>query len=296
MTAPGEWRHIGELWARHRQRVMDVAYRMLGSITDAEDVSQEVYLRLDRQNLSNLRDVEAWLVTVTARLCLDELRAAHVTRRDYVGPWLPEPLVSLPASDEDPADRITLDDSVRFALLALLERLSPAQRTAFVLHDIFGIPFDEIASIVGRSVPACRKLASRARQEVHSEQRFTVDRDELHQVVEEFRRACQHGNLGALAATLDPDVTGEFDSGGVLPGAPTTAVAGSQQVAALLLSSLEGRPVDLISTDVNGEPGIIVTLRDRIVTTVNVQVVDGRINHIRATGNPTKLRHLNARH
>lgn len=295
MTARDEPRHAGELWERHRQRVMDVGYRMLGSVTDAEDVAQEVYLRLDRRDLADVEDVEAWLVTVTARLCLDQLRSARVARRAYVGPWLPEPLVPLRADGGDPADRITLDDSVRLALLAMLERLSPAQRTAFVLHDVFGIPFDEIAAIVGRSVPACRKLASRARRHVHGEQRFTVDRGELHRVVEEFRRACQHGDLGALTAVLDPEVTGEFDSGGMLPGAPTTTTAGSRHVAALLLSSFEGRPVDFLSADVNGEPGIIVALRDRIIATINVQIAHGRINHIRAIGNPAKLRHLNAR-
>lgn len=294
MTAPDESRHAGELWARHRQRVMDVGYRMLGSVADAENVAQEVYLRLDRQNLRNVEDVEAWLVT--ARLCLDHLQSARVTRRAYVGPWLPEPLVPLRGSDQDPADRITLDDSVRLALLAMLERLSPAQRTAFVLHDVFGIPFDEIAGIVGRSVPACRKLASRARQQVHGEPRFTVERDELHGVVEEFRRACQHGDLDGLTAVLDPEVTGELDSGGLLPGAPSTSISGSQHVAALLLSSFAGRPVDFVPTDVNGEPGIIVTLHDRIVTTINIQIADGHINHIRAIGNPAKLRHLNARH
>lgn len=294
MNPPEGSRSGGALWTKHRQRVMDVAYRMLGTVTEAEDVAQEVYLRLDRQDLDVLEDVEGWLVTVTARLCLDELRSARVTRRTYVGPWLPEPLVPQRADGDDPADRITLDESVRLALLSLLERLSPAQRTAFVLHDVFGLPFEEIASIVGRSVTACRKLASRARQQVHGERRFTVDRDELHRVVEEFRRACRHGDLAALTATLDHDATGEFDSGGRLPGAPTTSVAGGQHVAALLLSSFDGRPVDFVSAQVNGEPGILVMLHDRIVTTISVQVADGRISHIRAIGNPAKLRHLNA--
>lgn len=294
MTPSNGSPHAAELWTRHRQRVMDVAYRMLGSVADADDVAQEVYLRLDRQDIGDIADVEAWLVTVTARLCLDELRSARVTRHAYVGPWLPEPLVPLRGSGRDPADRITLDDSVRLALLAMLERLTPAQRTAFVLHDVFGIPFDEIALIVGRSVPACRKLASRARQQIQAQPRFTVDRDELRLVVEEFRRACQHGDLDALTALLAPAIEGEFDSGGALPEAPTTTTVGSQRVAALLLSSFQGRPVDFVATEVNGEPGIIVTLHHRIVTTINVQIASGHIIHIRAVGNPIKLRHLNA--
>lgn len=281
-----------ELWVRHRRRVMDVAYRMLSSFTDAEDVAQEVYLRLERQEISQIEDIEGWLVTVTARLCLDQLRSARVTRRQYVGPWLPEPLVSLPSSDPDPADRITLDDSVRLALLVVLERLSPAQRTAFVLHDVFGVPFDEIARIVGRSAPACRQLASRARGRIHDEQRFPVARNELHRIVEQFRHASQSGDLEALVATLDPDVTGEFDSGGLLPGAPTTSITGARHVASVLVSSFDGRPVSFVGTDINGEPGLVVILRDRIVTALTLQVIDGLVDHILAIGNPAKLQHL----
>lgn len=282
------------LWRRHRTRVMDVAYRLLGSITDTEDIAQEAYLRLERQDLARLDDVEAWLVTVTSRLCLDQLRSARVTRRAYVGPWLPEPLVVLPGSDPDPADRITLDDSVRLALLVVLERLSPAQRTAYVLHDVFGVPYDEIGRIVGRSPAACRQLASRARRRVRDGQRFSVERDELRRVVEEFRRACAAGDVEALAATLDPDVTGEFDSGGLLPGAPTAPVAGSASVAELLLGFLETRPVRFVVAEVNGEPGVVVVLGERVVTTLVLRVAEGRVDHIHAVGNPEKLRHLNA--
>lgn len=284
-----------ELWIRHRRRVLDVAYRMLSSFTDAEDVAQEVYLRLERQEVRQIEDIEGWLVTVTARLCLDHLRSAQLTRRQYVGPWLPEPLVSLSGSEPDPADRITLDDSVQLALLVVLERLSPAQRTAFVLHDVFGVPFDEIAPIVGRTTLACRQLASRARRRIHDERRFPVPRNELHRLIQEFRHACQSGDLEALVATLDPDVTGEFDSGGLLPGAPTTSITGARHVASLLLSSFDGRPVSFVPADINGEPGLAVLLRDRVMTALTLQIVDGLVDHVHAIGNPAKLQHLRRR-
>lgn len=284
-----------DLWARHRRRVLDVAYRMLGSVTDADDVAQEVYLRLERQPVGDLRDVEAWLVTVTARLCLDELRAARRTRQAYVGPWLPEPLVAGRADAQDPADVITLDDSVRIALLAMLERLSPAERTAFVLHDVFGVPFPQVAEVVGRSIEACRTLASRARRQVQGERRFTVDDAQLRQVVEEFRRACQAGDLGALTATLDPGATGDFDSGGLLPGSPTTTAVGGTTIAELLLASFAGRPAEFEVADVNGQPGIVVLLHDRVVTTLTLDVAGGVVRHLDAIGNPAKLRHLNGR-
>lgn len=281
-----------QLWARYERRVRDVAYRMLGSMTDTDDIAQEVFLRLDRQRHAEIDDVEGWLVTVTARLCIDELRSARVSRRRYVGPWLPEPLVSRQGSEPDPADRITLDDSVRIALLVVLEKMSPAERTAFVLHDVFGVPYREVARIVGRGVPACRQLASRARRRVRADRRFTVEREELHRTVEEFRRACELGDLDALVAILDPEITGDFDSGGLLPGAPTTSVTGAGRVAALLLAPFERLPVRFVAANVNGEPGVVVVLRDRVVTTVSPGVLDGRVAHIHAVGNPHKLRRL----
>lgn len=281
-------RHL-EVWGRHQRRVLDVAYRMVGSLTEAEDVAQEVFLRLARQDLDEIRDVEGWFVAVTARLCLDHLKSARVARTTYVGPWLPEPLVALPGASPDPADRITLDDSVRLALLAVLERLSPAQRTAFVLHDVFAVPFDEIGPIVGRSPAACKQLARRARRQVREARRYAVERDELERVTDEFLRACRAGDLDALVATLDPDVTGEFDSGGALPGAPTGPITGAHRVARRLRSSFRGQGVEFVAAEVNGEPGAAVLMSGRVVTALTVRVADGRIDHIHAVGNPAKL-------
>src|SRR5213083_3475135 len=184
---------VAEAWRDHRQRLMDVAYRMLGSVSDAEDVVQEAYARLVRNGVDGIDDVRGWLVTVTSRLCLDQLRSAQSQRTSYVGPWLPEPVVDVPSVGVDPADRVTLDDSVRMALLVVLEQLSPAERAAFVLHDVFQFSFETVGTIVGRSVAACRQLASRARRHVqeHVEPaRFSVE-PELHRaVVHRFIDAC----------------------------------------------------------------------------------------------------------
>jgi RNA polymerase sigma-70 factor, ECF subfamily len=169
---------IGEAWRKHRRYLLDVAYRMLGTVTEAEDVVQEAFARLLREDIGEIEDVRGWLVVVTTRLSLDQLRSARAKREAYVGPWLPEPLIEPPGAGPDPVDRITLDDSVRMAMLVVLERLTPAERAAFVLHDVFRFSFDEVAEIVGRSTSACRQLATRARRRIREETgpaRFAVD-------------------------------------------------------------------------------------------------------------------------
>lgn len=291
-------------WQAHEATVVNVAYRLLGSVADTDDVTQEVWLRLRRTDLDAIRDLEGWLVTVTARLCLDHLRSATVSRRAYVGPWLPDPLVetAIPAPDAlvtsatpapDPVDRVTLDDSVRMALMVVLERLSPAERTAFVLHDVFGLPFDEVAGVVGRSPAACRKLASRARGHLATEApRFRVERSALEALVTRFARACGDGDLESLVAVLDPDATGWFDSGGHLPDAPTGPIHGARAVAELLLASFAGRPATFEPALVNGGPGAVVKLHGRTVTVIALDVVQGRVARIHAVGNPDKLTHL----
>ena len=159
---------IAALWRAHRGRVLDLAYRMLGSLAEAEYVVSLAYERLVAHGPDGIGDVRAWLVTVTSRLCLDRLRSAELRRRAYVGPWLPEPIVG-DADGDDPADRVTLDDSVRMALLVVLEQLSPAERTVFVLADVFGVPFDDVATMVGRNPAACRQLAVRARARIEAD-------------------------------------------------------------------------------------------------------------------------------
>src|SRR5439155_8911186 len=196
---------LAGVWREHRRLLLDVAYRMLGSINDAEDVVQEAFARLMRVDLEGIDDVRAWLVVVVTRLCLDQLRSARARHEAYIGPWLPEPLIELPGAEPDPADRVTLDDSVRMALLVVLERLSPAERAAFVLHDVFGFSFEAVGTIVGRSPAAARQLASRARRHVEAETspaRFEVDPLELRRAAERFIGAASSGDLDALLEVL----------------------------------------------------------------------------------------------
>jgi RNA polymerase sigma-70 factor (ECF subfamily) len=281
-------------WSAHRRRLLDIAYRMLGSLSDAEDVVQEAFARLARADRGAIDDLRGWLITVTGRLCLDHLRSAEVKRRAYMGPWLPEPLVDFPGADADPADRVTLDDSLRMALLVLLEQLSPAERTAFVLHDIFQVPFDEVGAIVGRSPAACRQLAARARQRVQSETRtarFHIDATAQQRVAERFAAACNEGDLEALLKVLDPDVVGEFDSGGVLPGAEPI-LTGSAAVVTRI-EWLSARRATFTAARVNGEPGIVITADGQLLSVAALHVRGGRIiDHIHAIGNPAKLSHV----
>ncbi|MBC7307266.1 MAG: sigma-70 family RNA polymerase sigma factor [Dietzia sp.] len=283
---------VDTAWRVHRKRVLDVCYRMLGTLSDAEDARQETYVRLARIGTDGIEDLEGWLVTTAGRVCLDMLRAS-TTRRKYVGPWLPEPLVDTAAAD--PADRVTLDDSVRTALLAVLHTLNPAERVAFVLHDVFGMPFEEIGEIVGRTPAATRKLASRARRAIRDdhEPRFDVTHAQARSVAEQFSSACRTGDLGQLAAVLAPDVVGEFDSGGRIAGAPQGPQVGSELVSVVLTRSLFDAGADFAVADINGQPGVVVSLTGQVLAVIGLET-DGRLVHaIRAVGNPDKLAHLN---
>src|SRR5438874_10406327 len=204
---------FADAWREHRRYIRDVTYRMLGSVSDAEDIVQEAFARLLQQDADQIQDVRGWLVVVASRLCLDQLRSARSRRESYVGPWLPEPVIE--GETDDPADRVTLDDSVRMAMLVVLERLTPAERATFVLHDVFGFSFDAVGSIVGRSPAACRQLASRARRHIEAETspaRFEVDPEVLHRVAERFIGAASSGDMDALLQVLDPDVVGWTDT------------------------------------------------------------------------------------
>ena len=280
-------------WARHNRRVFGVAYRMLGSVAEAEDIAQDAYERLLVADLDRIDDVGAWLVTVAARRSIDRLRAHEHSRRDYPGPWLPEPVL---ASQEDLADRVTLDETLRLALLVVLEQLSPAERTSFVLHDVFGLSFDEVASVVGRTPAACRQLASRARRRIEGDGdgRFEIDQAEHAAVAERFAVACRSGDVDALLRVLDPDVVGDFDSGGALHGAPLGELRGADRVAAQLGRSLLNLGASFRVDDVNGQPGVVATLGDMVAAVLFFEVAAGRVSVLRGIGNPEKLAHLNS--
>ena len=267
---------------------------MLGTLCDADDVVQETFARLTRHGMVGIDDVLGWLVTTAGRICLDRLRSDAIRRR-YVGPWLPEPFVELPGREIDPADRVTLDDNVRLALLVVLETLTPAERTVFVLHDAFGLDFDRIAAVVGRTSGACRQLASRARRKVRAdpEARAAVVVRAGRVVAERFAAACATGELHALLEVLDPDVTGEFDSGGAIPGAPLVAVVGAPAVAMSLYVAFANAGATFRVLDVNGQPGVSVELHDLVVAVIGL-VTDGHhVLVIHAVGNPAKLARLN---
>jgi RNA polymerase sigma-70 factor (ECF subfamily) len=257
-------------------------------------VVQEAYSRLVRESLDEIDDVRGWLVVVVTRLCLDQLRSARSRRESYIGPWLPEPVIESDLTD--PAERITLDDSVRMAMLVVLERLTPAERATFVLHDVFRFSFDDVATIVGRSVESCRQLATRARRRIRDEtgpSRFAVDPAELSRIAGRFITASTNGDLEALMDVLDPNVVGWTDSGGI-SGAPREPVAGARPVATLFLHFVRHYGVTLAPIPVNGEPGAIATQGGQPVAVLAFETRDGLITRIHSIANPQKLAYLAA--
>jgi RNA polymerase sigma-70 factor (ECF subfamily) len=220
---------IKDAWIDHRPYLVDMAFRMLGDIGRAEDVVQEAFQRLSRSDFDAIEDARGWLIVVTSRLCLDVTRSArHRHEQPVGGPELAERFEGTGAGAADPADRVTLDDGVRLALLVVLERLSPAERVAFVLHDIFGVPFEAVAETVGRPEASCRQLARRGRLKLAASdgtRRVTVTPDEHRLVTDRFIAACASGSFEDLLAVLDPDVTGSVDlyPGLIVRGAPYVA-------------------------------------------------------------------------
>ncbi|WP_231509805.1 RNA polymerase sigma factor SigJ [Streptosporangium roseum] len=271
-----------------RPRLVGVAYGLLGSLEEAEDVVQDAWLRLGRADRAEIQDVTGWLVVTVSRLALDVLRSARVRREEYVGPWLPEPVVT----EADPADRVTLAESMSMAMLVVLESLSPAERTAFVLHDVFGLSFQEVAQAVGRSPAACRQLAARARKHVAARApRFDVDADEHRRVVEAFARASTGRDLDALLALLDPDVVLRSDGGGLVTAA-RRPVHGAGRVSRFLVGVAErsGDGGRFTPATVNGRPGLL-RFRDGALSGVyGLTVVGGLITEIHIVVNPEKLR------
>jgi len=287
----GEGAGFEALWREHRPMLVDLAFRMLGNIGDAEDVVQDAFARLLRADLDTIEDVRGWLVVVVSRRCLDVVRSARV-RRDgrTAGADAREP-AEPPADAPDPADRVTLDDSVRMALLVVLEELTPAERATFVLHDVFRYPFGEVAGILGRPVDACRKLASRARHRVETAggpARFSVEPAEHRLIAERFIAACAGGDLGALLELLDADVAGEVDVGA--GDAPVPVQVGRDRVAANLLRFFNGAAgITLVSQSINGWPGVLAFKDGHLYALVTLEVRDGRISDIHAVRNRLTL-------
>jgi RNA polymerase sigma-70 factor (ECF subfamily) len=282
---------------RHRRHLIGVAYRMLGTLADAEDAVQETYLRFTRVGLDDVRDPRAWLTTAVARVCLDELGTARARRERYVGPWLPEPVVGggrgLTPPPVGPEDRVTLDESVSLAVLRLLEALSPAERTSFVLREVFGLSYGEVSAIVGREEAACRQLVSRARAHVRQgAPRFGPDPGQHARAVEAFLKATASGRVDELVRVLDPDVVLRSDGGGRVPGVARRPVLGSDPVARLLLGDAARNPATARVAVVNGAEGVVFEADGRVVGVMGFTVADGRITEIDFMVNPDKLQRV----
>jgi RNA polymerase sigma-70 factor, ECF subfamily len=273
-----------------RPRLRSVAYRMLGSLAEADDAVQETWLRLSRADASRVENLRAWLTTVVARVCLDVLRSRRARREDAVSS-LPEPIISTDL-ETDPEHEALLADSVGLALLVVLDTLTPPERLAFVLHDMFGVPFDEIAEIVDRSPDAARQLASRARRRVRGAvPEAEPDLDRQREVVNAFLAASRAGDFEALLAVLDPDVVFRIDGGG-LPARSRPPLVGAAAVARQVLE--RGTPLAPLARPaiVNGAAGAIVEVAGRPLAVVGFTVRNGRIAEIDVVADPEKLRSL----
>ncbi|MFI9840905.1 RNA polymerase sigma-70 factor [Nonomuraea sp. NPDC051941] len=274
-------------FTEHRGLLHAVAYRVLGSVTEAEDVVQDAWLRWSRVDVATVADAEGYLVRVATRLAIDRLRSARVRRESYVGPWLPEPMLTLP----DVAEDVVLSDSVSTAMLLVLEVLSPTERAVFVLSEAFGYNHAEIAHFVGRNHAAVRQIAHRARKAVEERRhRYDADPATRQQATERFLAACLGGDLEALLEVLAPDVTMVSDGGG-LTGAPRKAIHGHEYVARAIVILSKRMPGDSRAQvlQVNGGPGIVVRSGRTPVLAITLHLLDGAIKTVHVVSNPEKL-------
>ncbi|MFM9458432.1 RNA polymerase sigma factor SigJ [Streptomyces europaeiscabiei] len=284
-----------------RRQLINRAYRLLGSLAEAEDAVQETYTRwyaMSRQQQDAIENPGAWLTTVAGRICLNLLGSARARRETYVGEWIPEPLpensewISGPADGAaaDPADRVTLDESVNLAFLVVLESMTPAERVAFILHDVFCHSFAEVAEIVGRTPAACRQLASSARRRIRAAQSPTTSAAQRAAVVRDFKQAWEAKDIDALIGLLDPDATAIADGGGLAITFPHP-IEGAEQIAHVWREIARRKPdtMTFLERTVNGQPGLVAQQDGVIVSVYAFEVADDRIKHIWVVRNPEKL-------
>ncbi|RFU39545.1 sigma-70 family RNA polymerase sigma factor [Actinomadura logoneensis] len=279
---------------RERRRLINVAYRLLGSLAEAEDAVQETYTRwytMSREQQDAIKTPGAWLTTVVSRICLTQLGSARARRETYVGEWIPEPLPEREDGTADPADRITLDESVSLAFLVVLEEMTPAERVAFVLHDVFCHSFAEVAEIVGRSPGACRQLAFSARRRVQAARPSGTPSARRREIVREFRRAWDAQDINALIGLLDPDARAVADGGG-LAVTFLEPIEGAERIAHAWAELAGRRPQDMtfLERTVNGHPGLVAQQNGVTVTVFAFDIADDRIKNIWVVRNPEKLR------
>jgi RNA polymerase sigma-70 factor (ECF subfamily) len=285
-----------------RRRLINLAYRLLGSLADAEDAAQETYARwyaMSRPQQQAIENPGAWLTTVASRICLNLLGSARVRRERYVGEWIPEPLPERTewitgrpgGTTTDPADRVTLDESVSMAFLVVLETMTPAERVALILHDVFGYPFAEVAEVTGRTPAACRQLASSARRRVRASQAPAGPPAQQADVVRAFKQAWEAKDINALIGLLDPDATAIADGGG-LATTFLRPIEGGEQIARAWVEIANRTPSNMtfLERAVNGQPGLVAQQDGVTVTVFAFDVAAGRIRHIWVVRNPEKLR------
>jgi RNA polymerase sigma-70 factor (ECF subfamily) len=293
MLSPPE-KEAMDQFEKYRHLMFSIAYRMLGSVTEAEDMLQNAYLRYRQMPAGSIASPKAFLSTMVTRLCLNHLQAARVQRESYLGPWLPEPLMTEddPESPISQAERL---ESISMAFLVLLERLTPVERAVFLLREVFDYPYPEIAEIVGKEEVSCRQILSRAKKFIAAQRpRFTPSAEHHHQLVQKFEEAVEEGDLDGLTGLLASDVTLWTDGGGKVRGAATRTLHGQEAVARFVIASLRYIQARFTTeiTQVNGEPAILLRVDGHPFSVVSVTIAQQHILEIRVIANPDKLRHL----
>jgi RNA polymerase sigma-70 factor (ECF subfamily) len=306
MSTPFEPEHAGpdpglSVIMSERRQLINLAYRLLGSLAEAEDAVQETYGRwyaMSSQQQKTIVSPGAWLTTVASRICLDLLGSARARRERYVGEWIPEPLPDRAewisgrpgGVSSDPADRVTLDESISMAFLIVLDSMTPAQRVAFILHDVFCHSFAEVAEIVGRTPAACRQLASSARRRVRATRAPAAPAADQAGIVRDFKQAWEAKDISALINLLDPDATAIADSGGLVTAA-LHPIRGSEQIARACVEVAEIAPgLTMLQRTVNGQSGLVIQQDGVTVTVLAFAFAGNRITHMWAVRNPDKLR------
>lgn len=277
-------------WSEHRSAVFGAAYRLLGSVADAEDVAQDVWLRAATADLTAVRDLRAWLVTIAARRSYDILKSSRVRRESYLGPWLPEPLLTGP----DAAEPVLVDESVTTAMMLVMEELHPAERVAFVLHDVLALEFTRVAEVLGCSVQAARKHGSRARRRIATSRGSAPapTRAERQRLLLAFRAAYEVGDLAALVQLLHPDAVYLTDGGGRVHAARVPVVGGHRVAEVMVRVGRRWRPDRIAVVEVGGEPALVCFREEGVYSVDTVSLVAGRIRVFRRVLNPRKLNHL----